>query len=154
MARAPGGEALRFVLPPLPVTDDLPDERAVRTLSFGGGLPKKRGGAAPVSSVIEVSLRHGDLAYARHAVLVGHYLGDTIVSAELALDRRLHGALGRRRDLGLYPGARGSYAVFFNEEATASRWVRSSSASARSASSRRGCSRPACATRCSSTRCR
>ena len=106
-----------FFLPPLPVTDDLPDERAVRALSFGGGLPKQRGGAAPVSSVIEVSLRHGDLAYARHAVLVGHYLGDTIVSAELALDRRLHGALGRRRDLGLYPGARGSYAVFFNEEA-------------------------------------
>ena len=37
--------------------------------------------------MIEVSLRHGDLAYARHAVLVGHYFGDTIVSAEQALGR-------------------------------------------------------------------
>ena len=69
-----------------------------------------------MSSVIDVSLRHGDLAYAHHAVLVGHYLGDTIVSAEAALDQRLRGALTRRRDLGLYPGASGSYAVFFNEE--------------------------------------
>ncbi len=117
VARSATGEPVRFVLPPLPVTDDLPDEGAVRALSFGGGRPARRGGAAPVSSVIEVSLRHGDLAYARHAVLAGHYLGDTIVSAELALDQRLHGALTRRRDLGLYPGASGSYAVFFNEEA-------------------------------------
>ena len=117
VARAASGEPLTFVLPPLPVTDDLPDERAVRALSFGGGRPAQRMVALPVSSVIEVSLRHGDLAYARHAVLVGHYLGDTIVSAELALDKRLHGALTRRRDLGLYPGASGSYAVFFNEGA-------------------------------------
>jgi hypothetical protein len=80
-------------------------------------VPLLRWVDAPVSSVIEVSLRHGDLAYARHAVLVGHYLGDTIVSAEAALDQRLRGALTRRRDLGLYPGASGSYAVFFNEEA-------------------------------------
>ncbi|MEO7336800.1 MAG: CHAT domain-containing protein [Caldimonas sp.] len=117
VARSASGEPVRFVLPLLPVTDDVPDERAVRGLSFGGGLPARYGGTAPVSSVIEVSLRHGDLAYARHAVLVGHYLGDTIVSAERALDVRLQGALTRRRDLGLYPGASGTYAVFFNEEA-------------------------------------
>ena len=117
VTRSASGEPATFVLPPLPVTDDLPDERAVRVLSFGGGRPAKRTAVAPVSSVIEVSLRHGDLAYARHAVVVGHYLGDTIVSAELALDKRLHGALTRRRDLGLYPGASGSYAVFFNEGA-------------------------------------
>jgi hypothetical protein len=116
-ARAPGGEPVRFLMPALPVTDDIPDERAVRSFGFGGGIPPKRPGTSPVSSVIEVSLRHGDLAYARHAVLVGHYLGDTIVSAELALDKRLRGALSRRRDLGLYPGAAGTYAVFFNEEA-------------------------------------
>ena len=115
VARGVGGEALTFVLPPLPASDDIPDERAVRGLGFGNSRPPRRLAAAPVSSVIEVSLRHGDLAYARHAVLVGHYLGDTIVSAEFALDQRLHGALRRRRDLGLYPGASGSYAVFFNE---------------------------------------
>ena len=117
VSRAAGGEPARFVMPPLPVTDDIPDERAARQLSFSGAVPLLRWVDAPVSSVIEVSLRHGDLAYARHAVLVGHYLGDTIVSAEAALDQRLRGALTRRRDLGLYPGASGSYAVFFNEEA-------------------------------------
>ena len=121
VSRAADGEARTFVLPPLPVTDDLPDERAVAAFGLGSAVPARRTAtaAAPLSSVIEVSLRHGDLAYARHAVLVGHYLGDTIVSAELALDKRLRGALTRRRDLGLYPGASGSYAVFFNEGADA-----------------------------------
>lgn len=47
-------------------------------------------------------------------MLVGHYRGDTIVSAEAALDRRLDGALSRRQALGLYPGQHGSSAQFFN----------------------------------------
>jgi len=81
---------------------------AVRDFGFGGFRPHRIDQPVPVSSVIDVSLRHGDLAYARHAVLVGHYLGDTIVSAEAALDQRLRGALTRRRDLGLYPGPSGS----------------------------------------------
>lgn len=115
-ARAAGVAAERFVLPPLPVADDIPDEAAVRSLGFGGSRPRKRG-AATIHSVIEVSVRHGDLAYARHPVLVGHYHGDTIVSAEAALDRRLQGAFNRRLDLGLYPGRAGTHAVFFNEHA-------------------------------------
>jgi hypothetical protein len=115
-ARAAGMAAERFVLPPLPVADDIPDADAVRSLGFGGGRPRRRGAAAQISSVIEVSVRHGDLAYARFPVLVGHYLGDTIVSAELALDRRLQGALSRRLDIGLYPGRAGTHAVFFNED--------------------------------------
>ncbi len=114
-ARAAGMQPERFVLPPMPVTDDIPDEAAVRAMGFGGGRPRKRG-ATPISSVIEVSVRHGDLAYARHPVLVGHYRGDTIVSAELALDKRLQGALSRRLEIGLYPGRAGSHAVFFNED--------------------------------------
>ena len=114
-ARAAGTAAERFVLPPLPVADDIPDAGAVRALGFGGGRPRRRG-AAQISSVIEVSVRHGDLAYARFPVLVGHYLGDTIVSAERALDQRLNGALTRRLDIGLYPGRAGTHAVFFNED--------------------------------------
>lgn len=115
-ARAAGEAADRFVLPPLPVTDDIPDEAATRSLGFGGGRPRRRAEGDAIGSVIEVSVRHGDLSYARFPVLVGHYAGDTIVSAEAALDRRLQGALTRRLDIGLYPGRAGTHAVFFNED--------------------------------------
>jgi tetratricopeptide (TPR) repeat protein len=37
-------------------------------------------------------------------LLVGHYQGDTIISAEAQIDRRLSGRLTRRKLLGLYPG--------------------------------------------------
>lgn len=120
-ARA-AGEPERFVLPPLPVTDDLPDAAAVRGLGFGGGRPRRRGAAVAVRSApLRVSIRHGDLRYARFPVLVGHYAGDTIVSAEAALDWQMkgdqpQGPLSRRRDLGLYPGPHGTHAVFFNDD--------------------------------------
>lgn len=120
-ARA-AGEPERFVLPPLPVTDDLPDAAAVRGLGFGGGRARKRGAAPPVRSAqLRVSIRHGDLRYARFPVMVGHYVGDTIVSAESALDWQMkgdqpQGPLSRRRDLGLYPGPHGTHAVFFNDD--------------------------------------
>ncbi|MDH5338940.1 MAG: hypothetical protein OEW22_04130, partial [Rubrivivax sp.] len=110
-----------FVLPDLPLTDDLPDEAAMRGLGFGGGRARRpRAGVAPRSALIDVSVRHGDLSYARHPILVGHYEGDTIVSAEAALDQRMRGGdaqgpLSRRRDLGLYPGPNGTHAVFFDE---------------------------------------
>ncbi len=120
-ARAAGGEPERFVLPPLPVADDLPDAAGVRGLGFGGLRPRRRGAAAVRSAQLRVSIRHGDLRYARYAVLVGHYAGDTIVSAEEALDRQMkgdqpQGPLSRRRDLGLYPGPHGTHAVFFNDD--------------------------------------
>jgi hypothetical protein len=120
-ARA-AGEPERFVLPPLPVTDDLPDAAAVRGLGFGGGRARRRGAAVAVRSAqLRVSIRHGDLRYARFPVLVGHYAGDTIVSAEAALDWQMkgdqpQGPLTRRRDLGLYPGPHGTHAVFFNDD--------------------------------------
>lgn len=120
-ARA-AGESDRFVLPPLPVTDDLPDAAAVRSLGFGGGTPRRRGAAVAVRSApLRVSIRHGDLRYARFPVMVGHYAGDTIVSAEAALDWQMkgdqpQGPLSRRRDLGLYPGPYGTHAVFFNDD--------------------------------------
>jgi len=68
--------------------------------------------AAPV---IRVGVCHGDLGYAHYPVLVGHYLGDTIVSAERALDQRLNEALSERMQLGLYPGRPGTHALFFSE---------------------------------------
>jgi hypothetical protein len=53
---------------------------------------------------IELTVAHGNLAFARYPVMVGHYEDDVIVSAEAALDRRLDGRLSQRHRLGLYPG--------------------------------------------------
>jgi hypothetical protein len=38
---------------------------------------------------IHLKVSHGDLRYAAYPVAVGHYQGDSIVSAEKALDERL-----------------------------------------------------------------
>lgn len=54
---------------------------------------------------------HGDLRYARHPIVVGHYEGDTIVGAEANIDALLSGALSQRYTLGLYPGEFGSLAL-------------------------------------------
>jgi hypothetical protein len=110
------GEPARFVLPDLPPADDIPDETALRGFGFGIARPFDEAAAGRGAPTIQVSLTHGDLAYGRHPVLVGHYLGDTIISAEKALDDRLKQALSRHQQLGLYPGPLGSHALFFNPD--------------------------------------
>ncbi|MCG6863663.1 MAG: CHAT domain-containing protein, partial [Chromatiaceae bacterium] len=113
-ARATAGEPERFVLPASPPTDQIPDAAGLRGFGFGISRPFDENRAGRGVPPIRISLLHGSLAYARHPVLVGHYLGDTIVSAELELDRRLGGALSQRQRLGLYPGQSGTHALFFN----------------------------------------
>ncbi len=117
-ARA-AAELDRFSMPRIPFTDDLPDERSVRGFSFGPGRPAQEQMKTAVLPLIRVSLTHGDLAYAKHHVLVGHYQGDTIVSAEAALDKRLHYAMTHRLKLGIYPGPLNTHALFFNQQPTA-----------------------------------
>ena len=65
----------------------------------------------PARAALPVTVAWGDLANARHAVMVGHYEGDSIISAEAALDRALGGRLARQHRLGTYPGAIGSALV-------------------------------------------
>ena len=60
---------------------------------------------------LRVEVAHGDLAFAQAPVAVGHYLGDSIVSAEGVLDRQLDHRLSRRHRLGLYPGPIGTSEV-------------------------------------------
>ncbi len=112
-ARGTEGEAPVFVLPACPPADGIPGEGQVSRLGFGGELPEEDDTRPPVPT-ISVSIRHGDLSYARHPVVVGHYLGDTIVSAEKMLDRRMGNALSRRHFLGLYPGRLHTHALFFH----------------------------------------
>lgn len=65
---------------------------------------------------IQVSVRHGNLAFAGHPVLVGHYKGDTIISAEAYLDRTLDKRLSNRHRRRIYPGDDDTAEVFLNPE--------------------------------------
>lgn len=110
------GEPERFSIPQQPFTDDIPDERSVRSFGFGPSRPAGEEMEAEVLPLIRVSITHGDLAYARHHVVAGHYQGDTIVSAEAALDKRLEHALTERVQLGIYPGPLKTHALFCNQK--------------------------------------
>lgn len=113
-ARAAGADR-PFVMPALPPVDGIPSEDELRAVGLGPSMPDAAETDQPAIPVVRVAVVHGDLSYARYPVMVGHYHGDVIVSAEAALDRRLKRALTRRQGLGLYPGQAGSHAVFFNE---------------------------------------
>ena len=86
---------------------DLTEEGVERTL-LGMGTASE---PAITQEPIQVTVSHGDLAYARYPVLAGHFEGDAILFAETAIDHNLSGALSRRHLLGLYPGRVGTSAV-------------------------------------------
>ena len=87
-----------------------PDREAILSAAIGG-----RSAIRPVrGDKVKVRMIHGNLARSEHPVLVGHYEGDTIVSAENYLDRQLNGRLRQRHALGLYPAKLGSSAVILN----------------------------------------
>ena len=98
----------RFTMP-RDIADVLPDEDELARAAVGAR--RRRRPAAPTAHRVKVSIAHGNLSYARHPVAVGHYSGDTIISAEAVLDRHLDGRLRRRLQLGLYPGAIGTHAT-------------------------------------------
>jgi len=60
---------------------------------------------------IKISIAKGDLLYASYPVLVGHFNGDGIVSAEKAINWHLGGELSKRHSLGLYPGKIGTHEI-------------------------------------------
>jgi hypothetical protein len=93
-----------------------PDEASLLAGALGGSGRRARAGK-PAAAAVDVRVAHGSLSYARHPVLAGHYQGDTIISAEAALDRHLGGALMRRHRFGLYPGPLETSAVFENPDA-------------------------------------
>ena len=110
--RAPASRAAADLFPLPPAEDDrYPDEADLAAAVVGAGSRKRRA-RAPSDPPMEVRVVHGNLAFARHVIAVGHYSGDAIVSAERHLDRALKGALTRRHQLGLYPGPLDTSAVF------------------------------------------
>ncbi len=66
--------------------------------------------------VLELSVLHGSLTEAKHPIVVGHYRGDPMVSAESVLDGRLGGQLTRNSRLGVYPGELETWNAFDNPQ--------------------------------------
>ncbi|MEO8040359.1 MAG: CHAT domain-containing protein [Betaproteobacteria bacterium] len=95
-------------------TDALYPSEEILTAAALGTRPRKRQSTRQIQAPVSVGILHADLAYAKYPVVVGHYTGDTIISAEKALDLALDKALSRRQALGLYPGPIGTSAVFAN----------------------------------------
>ncbi|MBV8817078.1 MAG: CHAT domain-containing protein, partial [Acidobacteriaceae bacterium] len=95
-------------LPP-ETADTFPDERMLAAAAVAGSLAEQRG--APITSV-KASVVHGNIVFARHPVVVGHYMGDPLVGAEAVLDAKLNGQMTKRYSLGLYPGEIGTASVF------------------------------------------
>jgi tetratricopeptide (TPR) repeat protein len=98
---------------PRAADDPFPDEQRLAA-SVLGGSPRPRRRRPRRERAITVRVVHGNLMFARHPVAVGHYAGDAIVSAEKSLDQALDGMLSRRNQLGIYPGALGTSAIFIN----------------------------------------
>ena len=92
--------------------DYYPDRNDLLSAALGGRLNSQ----PEHTDKVPVRIIHGNLARAEFPVLVGHYEGDTIVSAESYLDRQLNGRLRERHLLGLYPARLGSSAVVLNSQ--------------------------------------
>ncbi len=78
-------------------------------------------GAAPAVPLrperrVAVRVVNGHLKFARHPLLVGHYIGDTLNGSELVLDREQNGRIERRRARGLHPGPIGTFDVHLDAD--------------------------------------
>lgn len=100
----------------LPLPPELPDgSDGLDSLGgFGTGRLPRADGRRRLPGVA-LQVKCGDLAYAGNPVCVGHYLGDTMVSAEKRLDTALDQALSNRMHMGIYPGRLGSWEIFIQE---------------------------------------
>lgn len=106
------GEVISTIEPTEPL---YPDEVTLSAQLLGAS-PRRRVATKTLGAQVGVRVVHGDLAYASYPVMVGHYSGDTIISAEKALDKSLRGQLSQRLQLGLYPGPLSTNAIFVNPQ--------------------------------------
>ena len=89
-----------------------PSERDLAAAALGAAL------TPPVRQEqrMQVEVVHGNLAFARHCVAVGHYAGDSIVGAEAALDQYLEGRLSSHNQFGVYPDRIGTAEVYLRAD--------------------------------------
>lgn len=82
-----------------------------------GKAPHRPAAKGPGLPQLQVSVVHGNLRFATSPLAVGHYAGDTIVSAEAVLDELLDHRLRHRQQRGVYPGQLMTSEVLFNPSA-------------------------------------
>jgi hypothetical protein len=103
----------RDLVPESAISDDephlfpIPEELIASAL--GGARPRRK--ITQSIPPLKVSVAHGDLRLTRFPVVVGHYAGDSIVSAERVLDGQLDGRLSERARFNLYPGRHGTVEI-------------------------------------------
>ena len=107
--------AAELFLAPRAIDEIYPNAEDLEASALGAGR-RRRKPAKPSEVPVRVRVVHANLALARHPVAVGHYAGDSIISAEAHLDRALDGELSQRHLLGLYPGPVGTSALFTNSK--------------------------------------
>jgi len=64
---------------------------------------------------LQVEIFNGDLKWSNYPVMIGHFQGDGVVSAEDALDKYLNGKLTERHRMGFYPGRIGEQAIMYDK---------------------------------------
>ncbi|HET8988315.1 MAG TPA: CHAT domain-containing protein, partial [Humibacillus sp.] len=107
----PATQAVPAASPPSPASPAAPPTPASATAATPVDEDED-----PLRPRTRVRVSHGDLRFARHHVLVGHYPGGTLIGAEAALDDLLDGRLSRAALLGIYPGPLETCQVFTDPE--------------------------------------
>ena len=102
-----GSFVLRAELPTM-----FPDEQDI--LSSAWGSSRRDVAAKESDRKVKIRVVHGNLSGAETPVMIGHYQGDTIVSAESYMDRQLDGRLREAQRLRLYPGELNTVKLFLN----------------------------------------
>ena len=99
----------------LPDTVDVfPSEEQMLVAGMGKSVQGKRAEKSALPP-LHVSVIHGNLCFAQSPLAVGHYQGDTIVSAEAVLDNLLGNRLSQRQQKGVYPGPLHTNEIIFND---------------------------------------
>jgi pimeloyl-ACP methyl ester carboxylesterase/tetratricopeptide (TPR) repeat protein len=85
---------------------EIDEERAIHKIM---GIPLEETINKNTLPPLHVSVSKGDLKFSSYPILIGHFDGDGIVSAERVADTYLKGELSDRHLLGDYPGILGSH---------------------------------------------
>lgn len=111
------GEAITtFEITPKQADDMLPDNQLLMRSALGMQHKIQK---SEVPAKLHVSIAHGDLSYASHSLVLGHYKDDLIISAESYVNHVFDDRLRKRMLLGRYPGELNTSAVIKNPNAFA-----------------------------------
>ena len=92
-----------------------PGEKEIKAWALDTDVETSR---MPRARKIKLRITHGNLAFSRNPVMVGHYQGDGLFSAERYLDKCLGGQLSHCHKLGLYPGPLDTAELMMSKDGT------------------------------------